>query len=183
MTNLWQLIVFWKRFIDDVFGLWTGSIRQFHLFVKKLNELAKEFGLQFGDSQIGKSVNYLDMTISLVDNNILKYQLFVKETDARLYLETDTFHPAHVFKSVVFSQMMRVIQRNSNDSTCVEDLERLKEDMVKSGHSEDMVNGLEPLAVQRVLENELLDFHTPKEPTEQVVFSVKYFKELGALKS
>lgn len=183
MEQLWSLIRFWKRFIDDVFGLWVGSVRQFHLFVKKLNELSKPFGIQFGDFQIGKTVNFLDIKFTLNEDSKVEFKLYTKETDARLYLKTDSFHPSHVFKSVVFSQMIRVIQRNSKDSTCIEDLHQLKADLIKSGHKSENLEATEPLAVQRAIENELgnnLPGRTPKE--NQLVFAVKYFKEVDQLK-
>ena len=185
MENLWKLIQFWKRFIDDIFGVWVGSVRQFQLFVKSLNEVAKPYGIQFGDTQVGKTVNFLDIKFVLGENNRIEYKLYKKETDARLYLQTDSFHPAHVFKSVVFSQMIRVIQRNSQDSTCIEDLAQLKADLIKSGHDEDKVEDIEPLAVQRAIENELyndLPDRAPKNNSNQVVFSVKFFKEIDQLK-
>jgi hypothetical protein len=183
LMALWKLITFWKRFIDDIIGLWTGTIRQFNLFVGKLNDLTRPYGIQFGDSQIGKSVNFLDVTLTLNANNTIEYKLYKKDTDARLYLQTDSFHPPHVFNSVIFSQMIRVIQRNSQDHTCVEDIAELKADLMKSGHDEDVVEEVEPLAAQRAIENELYtDHQTPKTQEQQLVYSVKYFKEVDQLK-
>ena len=184
MENLWHWIRIWKRFIDDVFGVWTGTERQFHLFVKTLNQFAKHFGIQFWDCQFGKQVSYLDMTIYLEENNIIEYKLYKKDTDARLYLKTDSFHPKHVFKSVVFSQMIRVIQRNSQDHTCVDDLEDLKDDLTKSGHQESTLEKLEPLAVQRAIENNLYTNiqRIPEIRHQKLIFSVKYFKEICDLK-
>lgn len=183
METLWALILFWKRFIDDIIGLWVGSKRQFECFVTKLNHLAKPFGIQFGDSQFGRSVNYLDVTLSLDDSNNIEYRLFKKETDARLFLKTDSYHPAHVFKSVVFSQMIRVIQRNSRDDTCVEDLEELKGDLRRSGHGDALLESKEPEAVLRAIENDLYDGNrAPATPDNKLVFSVKYFDEVRELK-
>ena len=68
-------------------------------------------GIQFSDAQIGESVYYIDITIYLDD-----------ETDARKFLNTQSFHPQDVFRSVPFSQMLRVISRNSTDKTTVRDL-------------------------------------------------------------
>lgn len=82
-------------------------MRQFELFVNRLNELAKPFKIQFGDHQIGRSVDFLDVTVYLDDRNQPQYKLFKKETDARMYLiKTTSFLPPHVFKSVVYSQMI-----------------------------------------------------------------------------
>ena len=182
LESVWILIVLWKRFIDDVMGLWTGTVRQFNLFVKKLNEFAKPLGLQFGDFQVGKSVDYLDVTLSLSEDNTIHYKLYRKETDARRYLQTDSFHPEQVFRSVVFSQMIRVIQRNSLDNTCVEDLAQLKRDIRASGHKKTMMEKLEPKAAQRAIENDLYGQKPTKENQDQLVFSIKYFQEVKELK-
>ena len=185
IENLWDLILFWKRFIDDVFGVWRGTLRQFNLFVQKLNMLAKPFGIQFGDQQVDRSVNYLDVTLYLDDQNQIQYKLFTKETDARLYLQTNSFHPPHVFKSVVYSQMIRVIRRNSKDATCVQDLEKLKSDLARSGHSMGMMEELEPKATLRAIEMDMFggqEKDGKSETSNKLIFSVKYFKELEELR-
>ena len=149
----WSLIGVWKRFIDDVCGVLMGSTRQFNLFVDLLNKLAEPFGIRFADQQIGKSVNFLDLTLSLDPNNQIQYRIYRKETDARNYLTTDSYHPHQVFDSVAFSQMIRIIEGNSQDHTCAEDLNELKEDLTKCGHSSDKLEEIEPKAVLRALEN------------------------------
>ena len=185
IMELWKLISFWRRFIDDIVGRWHGTIRQFHLFVKKLNDCARPFGIQFGDFQIGKSVNFLDVTLYLDNQNNIDYKLFKKDTDARIFLKTDSFHPHHVFKSVVFSQMIRVIHRNSQEETCINDLTQLKQDLNKCGHMEDTLDEIEPLVVQRCIENDLNgnNGRVVREPVNQIVYSVKHFKELNDLKA
>jgi hypothetical protein len=49
--------------------------------------------------------------------------------------------------------MIRIIERNSQDHTCVEDLDELKEDLARCGHNREKLKETEPLAVSRVLEN------------------------------
>ena len=85
--NNWTLIEFWKRFIDDVFGIWRGTENQFTIFVETLNRLATPFGIKFGDWQIGKTVHFLDLNLEIDSENQIQYRLFRKETDARLYLK------------------------------------------------------------------------------------------------
>ena len=108
----------------------------------------------------------------------------MKETDARQFLHTDSFHPECVFTSVPFSQMLRIINRNSKDETCVTDLQALKEDLIKCGHSEHKLEMLEPKAVQHSIENKLSNDtdRKNKENNNSLVFSTKYFKEVGTLK-
>ena len=179
----WSLINLWKRFIDDVFGVWSGTVRQFDVFVELLNKLAEPFGIKFADHQIGKSVHFLDLTLSLDTENQIQYRLYRKETDARNYLRTDSFHPQHVFNSVAFSQMIRIIERNSQDHTCVEDLNELKEDLARCGHNREKLEETEPLAISRVLENS-----GPGRPNREnegqnnLVFSVQHSQDNKELK-
>ena len=185
--KLWELVRFWKRFIDDILGRWRGTVRQFYLFVNELNSLAKPFGIQFAGEQIGNSVNYLDVNLYLDNSGQIQYKLFKKETDARNYLSTDSFHPQNVFSSVVFSQMLRVIDRNSSDETCIKDLEDLKSALIASGHSEAKLEETEPLAVERSITNKSNKGKAPTKPLEppkqSLVFSTKYFQEVSKLKT
>ena len=179
----WSLIDLWKRFIDDVYGVWMGSTRQFNLFVDLLNKLAEPFGIRFADQQIGKSVNFLDLTLSLDPNNQIQYRLFRKETDARNYLRTDSYHLHQVFDSVAFSQMIRIIKRNSQDHTCAEDLNELKDDLTRCGHNSDKLEEIKPKAVLRALENtEGSNRATESKKQDSLVLSIQHSRDNIALK-
>ena len=180
----WNLIEFWKRFIDDIFGVWMMTVRQFTMFVELLNKLAEPYGIRFADQQIGSFVNFLDLTLSLDSENQIQYKLFRKETDARNYLRTDSFHPHHVFDSVAFSQMIRIIERNPQDHTCVEDLGELKEDLARCGHNSDKLEEIEPKAVQRSIENSGNPTRDTEDKTQQsLVFSVQHsLDNIGLIK-
>ena len=43
------------------------------------------------------------MNIYLGENSTIDYRLYKKDADARLFLQTNSFHTEHIFKSVVFS--------------------------------------------------------------------------------
>ena len=64
-----------------------------------------------------------------------------KRTDSRLYLKSNSFHPSHVFDSVAFSQIKRVMRRNSTPEFAEGDVSDLIEDLVKCGYKrEKLVN-------------------------------------------
>ena len=172
----------WKRFIDDILGRWGGTERQFHLFITELNRLAQPFGIQFADAQIGPRVTFLDLQLYLDTEGQIQYSLFRKKTDARQYLNTSSFHPPQVFESVAFSQLLRVIKRNSNDETCVSDLnELIKSDLSRRGHRLERVEEIEPRAVERAIRNNL-QVQPGNErvvtSNNNLVFTTKYFKIL-----
>ena len=144
------------------------------------------FGIQFSDAQIGSNISYLDVNLYLDSNGQVQYKLYRKETDARHYLNPSSFHPNNVFDSVIFSQMLRVIDRNSRDETCVTDLQELKQDLIRCGHNENKLEEIEPLAVQRSIENKINinNGANKKSNTGQaLVFTTKFFKEVNQLKS
>ncbi|KAL5264455.1 hypothetical protein ACHWQZ_G005523 [Mnemiopsis leidyi] len=145
----WSFVKLFRRFIDDCFIIWKGTTRQFSLFVSNLNTLAENFGIRFGSWEIGKSVNFLDLTLYLDEQNKVQYKIYKKPTDARNYLRTDSFHPPHVFRSVAFSQMLRVVSRNSQENTRYEDMEQLKTDLKRSGHDLEQLEDLEPAVYRR----------------------------------
>ena len=74
--------------------------------------------------------------------------------------------------------MIRGIQRNTLDNTCVEDLTQLKKNLRASGHNETMMEELEPRAAQRAIENELYGHKPTKQNQDHKFFLLRTFKKL-----
>ena len=108
-----ESVIYWKRYIDDIFGIWKGTREQFNIFMQRLNGITKGFGITFDGEQFGSSVSFLDVTLFFDDNNLIQHRLYTKPTDSRRYLNTSSFHDPAVFKSVPLSQLLRVMNRNS----------------------------------------------------------------------
>ena len=45
LISLWENILFWVRFIDDVFGIWNNTEELFLAFIGELNMICAEFGI------------------------------------------------------------------------------------------------------------------------------------------
>eukprot|EP00116_Pleurobrachia_bachei_P000624 sb/3460886/ len=173
----------WRRFIDDVFGIWRGSERQLANFISSLNRTTSSYGIIFGDHQFGETVNFLDTSVT-IENSRIHYRLYRKPTDARDYLKTDSYHPKHVFKSVIFSQMIRVINRNSRESTRLEDLNELKIDLLRSGQLERDLDHFQSKAVDRAQMLSLGEPGSSKPDTpKSLVFATTFFEGIDELRS
>ena len=137
---MWNLIKFWRRYIDDILGIWRGTERQFNQFISNLNSLTLPYGIKFDKTKIGKSINFLDTTLYLekYDSGKWKIQhsLYRKPTDAVRFLRRDSFHPPHIFKSVPYSQYLRVISRHSKESTRDENMRELTRGFMEAGYKE-----------------------------------------------
>ena len=84
-----EAIRFFKRFIDDCIGMWRGSKRSFDNFVNRLSREAAKFRIKYPlkEIQLGKSVDFLDLTVYLGDDNTIQYKGYTKPTDAKRYLK------------------------------------------------------------------------------------------------
>ena len=96
------------RFIDDLFGGWKGTPRQFSNFIYVFNCFGKRFGIIFDKEQIGDTVHFLDVSVSNA-TGVIVTDLLTKPTDAHRYLHRHSFHPPHTFKGIPFSQMRRAV--------------------------------------------------------------------------
>ena len=69
----------WKRFIDDIFIIWTYCPEELSKFVTNINSVHET--IKFTCEHSVQSVDILDITIQLSGNNPLKTTLFCKPTD------------------------------------------------------------------------------------------------------
>ena len=93
---------FCKRFLDDLWFLWRGSVRVFSMFLNAVNEIGCEYGIILKGG-VDDIVNFLDVSTMLVNERI-KTCLYIKPTDAKRYLNRKSDHSLHTFKSTPFSQ-------------------------------------------------------------------------------
>ena len=103
-----ELFVCYSRFIDDLFGGWAGSVRQFYTFIYVFNGFGKRYGIIFDKEQIGDTVHNLDVSVSNATGELVT-DLYTKPTDAHRYLHRNSFHPQHTFRGIPFSQMRRAV--------------------------------------------------------------------------
>ena len=85
----------WLRYIDDIFFIWNESEEKLETFLKNLNEFHPN--LRFTSEKSKASVNFLDLTINLVDQE-LETNLYCKPTDCHQFLDFNSAHPTHIKK-------------------------------------------------------------------------------------
>ncbi|CAJ0968864.1 unnamed protein product [Ranitomeya imitator] len=105
---------FWRRYIDDVFCLWTGTPQTLDLFFHTLNTAWP--GLTFTMTSSTDSVSFLDTLVFRDESGILKTDLYTKPTDRNSLLHYHSLHPNATKKSIPRSQFKRV-QRIVTDPT------------------------------------------------------------------
>ena len=177
--SLIQAIRFWKRFIDDVIGVWRGTKRSFINFVTQLNAETMKYGIKFpiNEIQFGRSVHCLDLAAYLDDNNIIHYRGYAKPTDAKRYLNPNSFHPRSVFNSIPFSQMLRTVRNNSKEETKTVELNQCMAHFEASGYSTSKLVELKEKAV-----NKATTIDTSSDDRDTLVFPVHFFDGVSEFK-
>ena len=169
---------FWKRFIDDGIGIWRGTKRAFESFLKKLNKETNKYGINFPieEFQFGKSVNFLDVTLYINEQNHIQYKSYTKPTDAKRYLRPQSFHPKNVFSSVPLSQMIRTIERNSNKETEKVEMKKLMNNFERSGYKMDELKKIEDKARDR------MEGVETTEERDTLTFPLYFFDDINSFK-
>ena len=181
-----EAIRFFKRFIDDCIGIWRGSRRSFDNFVNLLNREAAKFGIKFPvkEIQFGKSVHMLELTVYLDDHNTIHYKGYTKPTDAKRYLNTQSFHPRSVFTSIPYSQMIRTIENNSKEETRDMQMNELVQHFENSGYSRRQLDELKHKAmVKTTTAAAMTNTDEINQNNESLVFPLYYFEGIQEFKS
>ena len=95
----------WKRYIDDIFMIWTHGEDELNAFVNHLNSCHDTIKLTMESSKT--EIPFLDTLVRLKNNRITT-ELYTKPTDSHNYLRFDSCHPRPCVKAIPYSQFLRV---------------------------------------------------------------------------
>ena len=134
-TSIWPLsdkfvlaiptIIFYKRYIDDIFLVFKGDEQQLLATLQHLNTILNGISLTHNYSQ--SHVDFLDITIFKDYNkpaNIdirspsyrFGYRTFQKQLNKYLYLPKQSIHPASTITGFIHGELLRYRKTNSNTS-------------------------------------------------------------------
>ena len=106
-----HLLLYFKRYIDDIYGVWIGNKLEWTSFSNDLNN----FGiLKWDITEIfpSKSVNFLDMTLSINFNRIIS-RTYQKKMNLHLYIPPASEHSPCNIKGIIFSLVQRYFKQNT----------------------------------------------------------------------
>jgi hypothetical protein len=95
----------WKRFIDDVFAIFTCSDKELENFMQWINGVHSS--IKFTSYSNSAGVPFLD-TFATIKNGKIITKPFTKETDTKQYILPTSCHPQHIIKSIPYSQALRI---------------------------------------------------------------------------
>ena len=102
----------YKRYIDDIFFVWTHSEGELRNFIERYNTVHP--CIRFTHTYSQTNINFLDVTVS-IENGQLSTNLYRKPTDRQQYLHYQSDHPRHCKNSIPYSQAHRFKRICSKD--------------------------------------------------------------------
>ena len=122
----------WKRFIDDIFLIWTHGEDSLKDFVDYLNSLHPT--IKFISETSTKSVNFLDITVKLDQNRNIITTLYNKPTDTHLFLHHTSACPSSVTNKGPYGQYLCLRRICTLDSDFEENADKLSQYYLKRGY-------------------------------------------------
>ena len=120
----------WKRYIDDILVIWTGTEQQFKEFFNFLNSFHQTMKFDEPQHDIeNNSCEFLDLKIS-VENGKICTDLFRKDTAKPRALLPSSAHPGHVTHNIVYSMVFRLLRICSSEDNFEICLQELKSDFL-----------------------------------------------------
>ena len=109
-----QQLLFYVRFIDDIFGIWLdfGSSHTWEQFKHDTSS----FGiLQWEFDEPSSSATFLDLTISIENGNIVT-KTYQKAMNLYQYIPPTSAHPPGMMKGIIYGLMRNYYLQNTKES-------------------------------------------------------------------
>lgn len=100
----------WFRYIDDCFGVWDHNASDLSTFFNFVTNLHPTIKVELVSSK--EAIRFLDLELYVKNEQIL-YKIGFKPTDNHSILSPHSFHPPHVFRGILFSQVYRWATRSA----------------------------------------------------------------------
>lgn len=101
--------IYFKRFVDDMFGVWIGNEQDWERFISSLPFVL----LTWTTDGPQDSATFLNLTLEIVDGKIIT-KTFERDLNLFLYIPPSSAHSPGVLKSTVFGNVRRYWNQNSN---------------------------------------------------------------------
>jgi hypothetical protein len=137
LTNIYKK--FWRRFIDDIFLIWTGTEKELEDFIIYINSIHTTIKFTANYNFETKSVPFLDTLITINEGKIIS-DLYIKPTHSPQYLLPSSTHPPHCTKNIPYSLGYRILRICSEKNLFQKRLLELKQMLITRDYKEKIIN-------------------------------------------
>ncbi|XP_045178135.2 uncharacterized protein LOC123538232 [Mercenaria mercenaria] len=171
--------MFYKRYIDDGFGLWQHGLEDLLKFRDFANQIHPNIKVELRWHTT--RIEFLDTTVRIEKNNEITTVLYSKPTDKHLYLNWKSDHPQNVKKAIPYGLGVRLKRICSTEADYAKQRQELRGQLRRKGYSGKFIEN----QLDRVDKIDRAELLTPqklkKEKMKRVPVVVTYSRHLPNL--
>ena len=111
-------IFIWKRYIDDIFIIWTSSMTELETYIKHINSIHPTIKFTYEVNK--EQLTFLDITLykgeRFKQHNILDVKTHIKKTNEQLYIHEKSYHPTTTKRGIIKGETTRYLRKNANNT-------------------------------------------------------------------
>ena len=127
----------WKRFIDDIFIIWTHGREKLDNFIRYLN-LCHDT-IKFTAEISNTNIDFPEITVKTNTSGIISTTLYSKPTNSYNYLLYSSEHPRHILNGIPYSQFLRIRRICSDDTDFKKNAFMLSTHFVRRGFPKHLI--------------------------------------------
>lgn len=155
-------LIFYQRYIDDLFIIWEGSEETLKDYANKLNTNGNNIKLEFQWDR--EQIHYLDVTVMKGATNFYTKAYF-KPSDRNSYIPIQSGHHPRWLRNIPKGQFMRIRRNCTEDTDYYDQASLIKQRFVEKGYKESSLNHIMQ-EVGNTTQNNLLEPRT-RPPNKQ----------------
>lgn len=132
---------FYVRFLDDIEGIWKGSLESFKGFMNKFNQLHPKIKLTFEYSYT--SINFLDVTLYKGIRYRVEQRLdikpYAKAMNRYLYIPEHSYHPTSAKSGFIKGNLIRLICNSSDEIAYLNEKRFFFDRLFERGYNQNFV--------------------------------------------
>ena len=197
--NMTNPLSFFKRFLDDILMIWTGSYEDLHKFLGQINTIhpSIKFTMQHTkkisdppssssppppdtcNCEPASSIPFLDASIS-VENGRIKTALYRKPCAKNQYLLPTSCHPNSVPANIPYSLALRLVCLHTDPGERDKSLEELRDMLVARGYKRKLIAAAIARAVA-VPRAEAIKRVVREKDKDRVVLAIQFDPRLASI--
>ena len=174
LTEFYKQPLFYKRFIDDGFGMWTDGENSLKEFATYANSMYKNIKIELRYSHT--NIEFLDTLVQL-ENGKLATDLYSKPPDKHLFLQWKSNHPSHTKNAVPYGLGIRIKRICQTEALYQSMRKELNSQLRQRGYSGKHIER-QLKKVDDIPREQLLQYKEKKNKSERVPLVVTYSKNL-----
>ena len=128
-----------RRYIDDCFFIWPGSVEELEEFFSHMNSQSPHIKFTSSYNTETKNVPFLDILISMEEGKIAT-DLYKKEAHTPQYLHPNSCHAPHQSKNIPYSLAYRCRRICSDNEKFESRLSELKADLIARHYNSKIID-------------------------------------------